>query len=348
MAKARETHAQRIKELEEEIRKTKYNKATQHHVGLVKAKIAALREAQEKKSKSGPVFEGYTVRKTGDASVVLVGFPSVGKSTLLNKLTNAESETAAYAFTTLTVIPGLMKYSGAKIQILDVPGIVRGAAAGTGRGKEVLSVMRNADLALILIDATYPQHLPVLLKEIRDSGLRLDETFPYVKIKKTARGGVDLGSTVKLTHLTRETVVGILKEFRIMNAQVVIRQNVTADQFIDAIEANKSYLPSLVVLNKVDLLSEEELAAVKKNVKPDICISAVNDDDFEQVKESIFQKLQFIRIFTKERGKKADLEEPLIMKRGATAKDVCMKLHRDFINKFKKAKIWGKSAKFPG
>ena len=51
---------------------------------------------------------------------------------------------------------------------------------------------------------------------------------------------------------------------------------------------------------------------------------------------------------TKEQGKKADLEEPLIMKRGATVRDVCMKLHRDFVNKFKKAKIWGKSAKFPG
>ena len=339
---------EKIKELEDLISKSKYNKKTQHAIGLYKARLAALKESLLQKAKKGPKFDGYTIRKSGDASVVLVGFPSAGKSTLLNKLTNADSETGAYEFTTLSVIPGLMEYGGAKIQILDVPGIVEGAAAGTGRGKEVLSVMRNANLAVLLIDATAPKHLPILKREIRESGLRINELPPIVKIKKTGKGGVDFGATLKLTHLKRDTVVGILKEFRIMNAQVVIRENITADQFIDVIEANKVYIPALIVLNKIDLIGEKKLNDLKKKLKPDLCISADQDTDFEQLKELIFQKLNFIRVYTKEQGKKPDLDEPMILQKGITVRGICEKLHRDFVNQFKYAKIWGKSAKFPG
>ncbi len=95
----------KIAEIEEEIANTKYNKATQHHVGKLKAKLAQLRE-EVVTSSSGPKGSGYGVRKAGDATVALVGLPSVGKSTLLNSLTDAESETGSYAFTTLDVVPG--------------------------------------------------------------------------------------------------------------------------------------------------------------------------------------------------------------------------------------------------
>lgn len=60
---------------------------------------------------------GFDVAKTGDARIGFVGFPSVGKSTLLSTLAGVYSEVAAYEFTTLTTVPGCIKYKGAKIQV---------------------------------------------------------------------------------------------------------------------------------------------------------------------------------------------------------------------------------------
>ena len=177
---------ERIKELQERISKTKYNKKTQHAIGLMKAKLATLKERAVQRASvgKGKGDDRFAVRKTGDGTVLLLGFPSVGKSTLLNKLTNAKSDIAAYSFTTLKAIPGLLQYRFAKIQIIDVPGVVSGAASGRGRGKEVLAMIRNADLILILVEALYPKHYPAILKEIRETRVRVNAEKPYVNVVK--------------------------------------------------------------------------------------------------------------------------------------------------------------------
>lgn len=89
---------------------------------------------------------GFDVSKSGDARVALVGFPSVGKSTFLSKITKTKSEAAAYSFTTLTAIPGVLEYGGAEIQILDLPGIIEGASEGKGRGRQVISAAKVRDV----------------------------------------------------------------------------------------------------------------------------------------------------------------------------------------------------------
>ena len=281
-------------------------------------------------------------------TVVLVGFPSVGKSTLLNDLTNAESKIAAYAFTTLTVVPGVMHYNDAKIQILDVPGIVKGAAAGTGRGREVLSVLRSADLALIIVDVNYPQHYNVLLKEMRDAHLRLNQQAPEVKLIKASSGGIRVANTVKLTKIDEEMIKSVCKEFKILNADIIIRTDIDVDEFIDVLEGNKKYIPAITVVNKIDLATEKQVEKVVYDVKADLAISAKDKIYTEQLKELIFEKLDLIRIYLKEPSKEADMKVPLIIRRNSKVVDICNKLHKDFSSKFKFCRVWGKSSKFPG
>ena len=348
-AKSHESaYDKRVKELEEELSTTKYNKSTQGHIGLIKAKLAKIKEDFQKKAAGKGKQEGFSVRRTGDATVIMVGFPSVGKSTLLNAITNANSPVAAYAFTTLTCIPGLLEYNHAKIQVLDVPGIVEGAASGRGRGREVLACAQSADLVIILLDVFNPRHSDVVKNEIYETGLRINQKPPQVRISKKPRGGIDIGLTVKLTKLNEETIKSILKEFRLENCSIVIREDITDDQLIDVIEGNKKYVPALIVLNKIDMVEKEELERIKSIVKPDICVSAEEKINTEELKDLIFRKLEFIRVYCKETGKKADMGVPLIMRKGNTLKDVCMKLHKDFVSKFRFARVWGKGVKFPG
>jgi hypothetical protein len=128
----------KIDELEFEMGRTQKNKATNYHLGTLKAKIAKLKSELingpgGKAAGTKNAERGFDVTKSGDTRIGLVGFPSVGKSTLLTTLTGTRSEAAAYEFTTLTCIPGTMKYKGARIQVLDLPGIIEGAAGESRR-----------------------------------------------------------------------------------------------------------------------------------------------------------------------------------------------------------------------
>jgi hypothetical protein len=343
------SYEEQIRTIEEEIRKTPYNKATQHHIGRLKAKMARLKEEAERRAQaSGGPKAGYSVKKGGDATVVLVGFPSVGKSTLLNQITSAESEVGAYDFTTLKVIPGMMEYQGARIQVLDVPGIVHGAASGKGRGREVIGVMRSADLVLFVIDVFNLKQYDILKNELYNAGLRLDTRPRDIKIKKKPRGGLTISSTVELKNIDEKTVKAILAEYRLHNADVIFREDATADEFLDILTGNRVYVPSVVALNKVDLVKEDYLAEVRKEIPEFIPISAETGTNLEKLTKAIYRKLDFIRVYMKPQGEKADLEEPMVVMRGSTVGDICDRLHRDFRRNFRYARVWGKSAKFAG
>jgi ribosome-interacting GTPase 1 len=174
---------EKIESIQEELRRTKINKATEHHVGLLKAKLAKLKQnIAETHGKASS--RSYAIRRSGDATVTLIGLPSVGKSTLLNRLTNAKSKTGAYHFTTLKVIPGIMEVKGSRIQILDLPGIIKGASTGKGLGKKVLSVVRSSDLVLLILEIFQPEIRPVLINELRNIGIHPDEQPPKIKIKR--------------------------------------------------------------------------------------------------------------------------------------------------------------------
>ncbi len=344
------TIEEQIKAIEDEVQRTPYNKATQHHIGRLKAKLARLREEQQALALKGSGRGGgFAVRKSGNATVGLVGFPSVGKSTLLNRITSATSAVGDYDFTTLDVIPGVLEHRGAKIQVLDMPGLIRGASHGRGRGREVLSIARACDLIVLMVDV-FETNVQVLVEELRAGGLRLNEPPADVVITKANRGGITLSTTAKLTQIDEATIRDICREWGVINGSVVVREDITADQLIDVLARNRIYVTAFVVLNKIDLVTPDYLDVVSARLQPwrVVPISATNGTGVDRLKDGIYGALRFMRVYLKPQGKEADLVEPLIVRDGSNVGMVCDAIHREFRRKFRYANVWGSSAVFPG
>ncbi len=321
----------RIEDIEKEIRETPYHKGTEHHIGKLRARMARLEdELLQKQSKKGGGGASFATKKQGDATVVLVGFPSVGKSTILNCLTSAQSRVAPFAFTTLTVIPGMMDYKGARIQILDIPGMVGGAAKGKGRGREILSVVREADLLLLIVEAGREESLKTIEKELYESGVRLNKKRPQVIIRKKLEGGL---------RSNHPLAKDIAQEFKLVNAEIMVKEEVDLEELIDAFLGNRVYIPALVVVNKVDLMKPANRAA-------NSYVSGLSGMGIGDLKEKIWQKLGFMRIYLKSPGEEADKSQPLILRQGQTVKEAIEKVSQELTPK--EAKIWGQSVKFPG
>ena len=166
-------------------------------------------------------------------------------------------------------------------------------------------------------------------------------------IKKKSYGGIQIGRTVKF-DLDDDTIKKVLREFKIVSADVLIRSPIDVDDLIDCIEGNKKYLPAITCISKADMATVSQVDEIKRKINADIAVSAEMNLNIETLKELIFQKLDFIRVYMKEPKKEADMKEPMIMKRNSTIKDVCEKMHKEFVSKFRFARIWGPSSKFPG
>ncbi|MFC6952758.1 OBG GTPase family GTP-binding protein [Halorubellus litoreus] len=342
-----------IDAIEEEIRNTPYNKSTEAHIGRLKSKLAEKKEKLENQSGSGG-GGGYAVEKHGDASVALVGFPSVGKSTLVNSLTNADSEVGSYEFTTLNVNPGMLEYNGADIQILDVPGLIEGAAGGRGGGKEVLSVVRSADLIAFVLSPFEIEQYARLRKELYDIKIRVDQQPPNVTIRKKHKDGIRVTSAAD-QDLDEKTITDILREHGYVNADVNLGEKLDMDRLIDGIMDNRVYLPSITIVNKADLIDPGYKETVFENLRehdldPEevTFISAEKEKGLEAFKERIWKQLGLIRVYMDKPGRGVDWEEPLVVPEGSSIDDALSKLGSEMDERFRFARVRGESAKHDG
>ncbi|KAF2657409.1 GTP-binding protein [Lophiostoma macrostomum CBS 122681] len=329
--------------------RTQKNKATEYHLGLLKGKLARLR-AQLLEPAPGAGSgggSGFDVSKSGDARIALVGFPSVGKSTFLSKITKTKSEVAAYAFTTLTAIPGVLEYGGAEIQILDLPGIIEGAAEGKGRGRQVISAAKTSDLILMILDATKKAEQRRLLEqELEAVGIRLNREPPNIYLKAKKAGGMKITFSAPPKNLDEKMLYNILRDYKMLNCEVLVRdENATVDDFIDTImKDHRKYIKCLYVYNKIDSISLDHLNTLAREPHTAI-MSCELDLGIQDVVERCWEELRLIRVYTKRKGIDPDFSEALIVRYGSTIEDVCDQVHRTLKDTFKYALVWGASAR---
>ena len=256
----------------------------------IKYKISKLKKEIQQKKKAGRRGDQFYVEKEGVAQVVLTGPANAWKSQILASLTNATPEVAAYPYSTVKPLCGMMPFENIQIQLVDTPPI----------GAEymepwLVGIVRNCDLVLLV---------------------------------------VDLGSESMADEI--DAVLGKLEGYKI-----VLEREEGEINPADGIAHKKT----VILGNKSDLpLFETNLSILKESYGgklPIFHISAEEKANLEELKRYIFDTLQILRVYTKTPGKKADYEDPVIMKIGSTLLDAAREIHKDFARGLKFARVWG-------
>jgi hypothetical protein len=109
-----------------------------------------------------------------------------------------------------------------------------------------------------------------------------------------------------------------------------------------------TFLPILILANKCDDESQDEIfdlfCALLGQDCPMIPVSAQTGRNFDLLKERVYQALEIIRVYARPPGQEPDLKRPFVLKKGSTVSDLARKIHRDFYEKLKSARVWGSSA----
>ena len=329
------------------------HKGTEKMCRHVKRQMAQLRQDIEEKKKAAKrrSAPSYFIEKAGAAQVAVVGPTNAGRSSLLRAVTNSQVEVASWPFTTRTPTPGMLPFEDIQLQLVEAPPIVDRSSEGKADGFQVLSLARNADGIIIVVDLAEDPggNLLMVLGELEAS--RILTVEPEGEVEVTRRGH---GSDIQfiwdgtLEGCTPEDVISLLREYKIRSALVRIRGRVSLDVVEDAIFGNAVYRPTLVVANKLDLAVAGALESVRASAGrlEVLAVSAENPEELQFLLGSkLFGLLGILRVYTKQPGKKA-AEEPIVARRGLTVGELAKTIHSDFYKRFKYARVWGPSAKF--
>lgn len=335
------TPQEQLKCLQEMLRTAPTHKGGETLRAEIKGKIAKLKEKLEKEAQRKKGGFTLSVKKEEAAQVVLVGPPNTGKSSILNVLTKAQSPVGNYPFTTTKPELGVMEYETVRIQIVDMPPLVEDASIKQG---PLFSVIRNGDLVILVLDNL--SQLEPLAREFTDTNILLNKERPPIKIRREASGGITIIGE-KLVQNNPEEIRKVFQDYGINNAVVEVFAPVTLDDFFVVIEEKIAFLPAFVVLNKQDNFHEMSKTSRESDFEI-IPFSAKTKTNLDLLKDRIWYYLGLVRVYTKEPGKPATKENPITIKKGSAIKDIAEYIHKDFLKKFRYARIWGSSVRHQG
>jgi len=348
------TTEEKIQALQEFISSVPKHKGTEKLLHWARRRLRELREELEeekrrKQGRRGPVF---FVKKDGAAQVVLLGEPDSGKTALFRALTGAAADESDVPFATKAPRPGMLFVSDIPLQLVDTPSVVFSGEEPEWAGK-VYGLARNADALLLVVDLTKDAtgQLASALQKLEERGILVRKPKARVELERASSGGLNVVLHGKLVGCSVEDVKNLLREYKIYHAIVKIYGEASLDDVEDAIFGSKVYKPAVVVASKLDApAARERLEELLKTSPADIPVipaSAKTGEGLELIGKKIVELLDLIRVYTKQ-PKGEPSSKPLILRRGATVLDVAKSIHSDLASKFKYARVWGKSVKFPG
>ena len=152
-----------------------------------------MAEIEDTRTRSSAVHrDSIAVRREGAAQIALVGPPNVGKSSLLQALSEIQIRTGDYAFTTLRPVPALTRIGGVLVQLVEIPGLIEGANEDRGGGRALLGVLRSADAIVYCARADGDlRELRVVLDEVAIAGIERPAFVAATRADEAGPGAVE-------------------------------------------------------------------------------------------------------------------------------------------------------------
>lgn len=136
--------------------------------------------------------DSIAVRREGAAQIALVGPPNVGKSSLLQALSEIQIKTGDYPFTTLRPVPALTRIGGVLVQLVEIPGLIEGASQDRGGGRALLGVLRSVDAIVFCARAGGdPTELAVVRAEIAVAGIDKPAILAATRADEADAGAIE-------------------------------------------------------------------------------------------------------------------------------------------------------------
>jgi small GTP-binding protein len=152
-----------------------------------------LAEIEDTRVRSNAVQrDSIAVRREGAAQICLVGPPNVGKSSVLQALSDIQIRTGDYAFTTLRPVPALTRIGGVLVQLVEIPGLIEGASEDRGGGRALLGVLRSADAIVYCCRASSdPTELARVRTEVALAGIEKPAILAVTRADEADPGAFD-------------------------------------------------------------------------------------------------------------------------------------------------------------
>jgi uncharacterized protein len=327
---------------------------TDRMISQVRKQMAALREEIDKKKKQQKTGSApsYFVPKAGAAQIAVIGPTNVGRSSLLRAVTNAQVEVTPYPYGTKTPIPGMLPYQDIQFQFVEVPALVEGSSQGRADGFMKLSMARNANAIIIVVDVRDDPsgNFLMIAGELANSRILIAPPDGDVEIEKRTGTQIQFLWEGDLVNCSTEDVIELLAGYRIRSALVRVRGRVTLELVEDVIFGNTVYRPTVILANKSDLRPDprtiEQLRMAAEPLEVILASTEHTPSLAETIGEKLFKLLDIIRVYTKEPGNEP-AKVPMVFRGPVTVGELARTIHNDFYKNFKYARIWGPAAKFP-
>jgi hypothetical protein len=288
--RAATTPEEKITNLEEFLSLIPKHKGTDHLRADLRRKLSKLKSAAQARKKTTRVVSPYHIDPEGAGQVAVIGPPNVGKSALVDVLTNATPEVSAAPYTTWGPTPGMMYYENVQIQLIDTPPLNPEYVE-----PEMMNLLRRVDLILLVLD------------------LQAD---PFDQLEQS----LALLEEYRLVPLYRASEYRDQERVQFVLLQVLVNK---CDD--DAAQEDFEVFCELLGLEECPMLP----------------VSATTGRGLEALRRSVYDRLEVMRIYSKAPGREPDLGSPFVMERGGTVEEFARKIHQDFYQNLKSARVWG-------